>query len=160
MGRLYSLTTGFQSVSAAQDLVELKAGTARPFLVHYICIGQSSDAGDAESELLQVTLKRAASTFTSGSGGGSLTAAKYGNTTDAADGFGTEERNNTTQAVVGTGTLTNLLQDTFHVSAGWQYLPTPVLIPLFSGGEALVISVSAPADALTMSCTVIVEEFG
>lgn len=158
-GRLYTVRTGFQTVSAAQDLIELLAGTTTPFLLHYLGISQSSDAGDAEAELLQVALKRGSGSYTSGSGGGALTVVKH-LLGDAADAFAGEERNNTTQATAGTGALGTLFEEAMNVQAGWQFLPPPSFNNFFNISQALILSLSAPADALTLQAMAIIEELG
>jgi hypothetical protein len=158
MGRMVYLDTGFQAVSAAQDLVEIKMGTGQSGLIHSIVLAQSSEE-DTTAEALTVTVKRASGAFTSGSGGGSLTVVK-GQLGDATHGLATVERNNTTQAAAGSGALEEFAvhSGTFSVLSGeWERTPTPELrIPL-GPSEALVISVPAPDDATTIRCGVALE---
>ena len=160
MGRTVDIDTGYQTVSAVQDLLEVKAGTAQTFLVHSLLVFQSSDEASAEAELLKVSLKRATGSFTSGSGGGTATV-EEGGSIDPAHGLATVERNNTTQAVVGTGTLVEVPRGcgAFNVVAGeWERTFTPELRVPFGPSEAAILSLEeAPADALTLRAVMVIE---
>ena len=162
MGRQYAVYTGWQTVSAAQDLLEITAATGKPFFVNAIAISQSSDAGDSEAEMLQVTLKRGEG-MTSGSGGGSATTTKWVSDADPGKSLAAL-RNNTTQGSAGSGTLTDIWAEAFNVQAGYFFAPSSHSRPYFSGAdgseEAFVLAVSVPADALTMNAVVIIEEEG
>ena len=156
MGRFYSASFSAVSVSAAQDVFEVLAASGKPFVLHEIVLGQTSDYGDASAEGLQILIKRATGSYTSGSGGSTGTPAKH-LTNDASAGP-TAEFNNTTQASAGSGALTTIRTETFNVQAGYQYLPTPETRLLFLPAEAVVVSITAPADAVTMSGTLVFEE--
>jgi hypothetical protein len=157
MGRVYFVTFDNQSVSAAVDLFEILAGAGKPFVLHRVTIGQSSDYGDAQAEGARILIRRATSGYTSGSGGVTPTVGKA-MTNDAAHGL-TVEACNTTAAVVGSGTLTTLVADGFNLQAGWDWFPAPEHRITFLPTEALIVNLPAtPADALTMNGVVIVEE--
>jgi len=162
MGRFYSINFDGVSVTAGQDLWEVLAATGKPFFLHEIVFGQDSDYGDAQAEGLRILIKRASGSYTSGSGGSTPTPAKH-LTNDAAAGP-TPECNNTTQAVAGSGTLTTVRAEPFNVQAGYQYLPTPETRIFFLPAEAVVVSLhggagtAGPADALTCSGTMVIEE--
>jgi len=155
MGKFATYSFSAVSVSAAVDSFEIAAASAKPFILHEITLGQSSDYGDAAAEGLSVLIKRGIGN-TSGSGGSTATAAKHA-TNDAAVGP-TAETNNTTQAVAGGGSLTTIRAEAFNVQAGYQYLPTPEQRITFLPAESLVVSITAPADAITMSGSVVIEE--
>lgn len=157
MGRIYYVNFDNQSVSAAVDLFEVLAGTGKAFILHRVTIGQSSDYGDSQAEGARILIRRATSGYTSGSGGVTPTVGKA-MSNDAAHGM-TVEACNTTAAVVGSGTLTTLVADGFNLQAGWDWFPAPEHRITFLPGEALIVNLpAAPADALTMNGTVIVEE--
>lgn len=156
MGRFYSCSFSAVSVSTAVDVFEVLASTGKAFILHEIVIAQSSDYGDAQAEGLSVLIKRATGSYTSGSGGSTVTPAKH-LTNDAAAGP-TVETNNTTQASAGSGALTTLRAEALNVQAGWQYLPTPEQRITFLPAEACVVSITAPADAVTLSGTIVIEE--
>lgn len=157
MGRIYYVTFESQSVAVAMDLYEILAGTGKPFVLHRVTIGQSSDYGDSQAEGAAIRIRRATSGYTSGSGGVTPTVGK-GLTNDAAHGM-TVEACNTTPAAVGSGTLTTLVADGFNLQAGWDWFPAPEHRITFLPGEALIVNLTnAPADAIITSGTVIVEE--
>lgn len=159
MGMRYSASFSAVAVSAAQDLFELLAPADACIAIHSIRLGQSSDFGDAQAEGLEVTLKRATGSYTSGSGGTSPSKNALESGFSAAGA--TVEANNTTQAAVGTGTLTKFMHDTFNIQIGWLYQPVPEERIILSPSQALILSLdSAPADAITMSGTIVWEEIG
>ena len=154
MGRIYSLSFSAVSVSAAQDLFELVPATGKPIAIHEIRIGQSSDAGDAQDEMLQVSIIRG--NATTGSGGtGSLTPVNMSQN-DGACGITDAEINNTT--VASTGTPVTLITDCFNVRSGWLYVPTPICQPVIAAATRVCVRITAPADAVTMSGTIVFEE--
>ena len=158
MSGKYVANTGEQTVSATQDLVEMQVPNDATVKVRRVQITQSSDAGDSESEQLNATLKRCIGS-TSGSVGAALTPAKK-QSGDAASGC-TCERNNTTVAVAGGGSLDDIMDEDFNVMAGLSLVFPPGEEIVLSPGEEFYVNISAPADALTLSCSVeFVEEGG
>lgn len=158
MGRIVIVDTGFQSVSAVQDLLEVKVGTGQTALIHRAKVIQKSDEQASDAEELEINLKRGSGSFTSGSGGGTPTVVK-GSTGDAAHGLAATERNNTTQALVGTGALDILEPGVFNVLAGeWEFAGTPELRYPLAPSEAVILSLDeAPSDPITMRAIVILE---
>lgn len=159
MGRMILFDTGYQTVSAAQDLLELLLASGQCAVLHSLRVMQSSDESSSEAELLQVNLKRATGSYTSGSGGGSATVVKYGQSVMQAHGLSGIERNNTTQASAGSGALEVLLPGCFNVLAGeWEVTFTPELRPVFGPSEACILSLDeAPADALSLRAVALLE---
>lgn len=155
MGRFATYSFDSVAVTTAVDCFEIAASSGKPFILHEVVIGQSSDYGDAAAEGLNVRIKKGIG-YTSGSGGSTATAAKHA-TNDAAVGP-TAETNNTTQASAGGGSLTTIRPEPHNVQAGYQYLPTPEQRITFLPAEALVVSLAAPADSLTLSGLVLIEE--
>lgn len=154
MQRMYSLVFSAVAVTAAQDLFELVPATGKPIAIHEIRIGQTSDAADAQDELLQVSIIRGHTT--SGSGGtATLTPANLSENSGAT-GITTAEINNTT--VASAGTAVTLVTDAFNVRSGWLYVPTPECRPVIGAGTRVVVRITAPSDSLTMSGTIIYEE--
>lgn len=158
MGRLYAVAVAGTGVSAAVDVFEVLAAASKPFTLVDVSFGQVSDVGDAASENLGVLIKRAAGSYTSGSGGGTATPAKA-RSGDAAAGP-TAETCNTTQASAGTGTLTTLFAGAADIQAGWS-LPERLRGKFrFEAAEACVVSVTAPADSITVYATLTFLEEG
>lgn len=155
IGRLLTIDTGYQTVSAVQDLLEVKLAAGQAGFLLRAKVIQYSDAAAAEAEELPVNVKKAGGSFTSGSGGGTATVVG-GTPIAASDGLTTKERNNTTQAVVGSGTLDVLERGVFNVLAGeWEFTATPELAHAIGPSEAVILSLDvAPADALTLAATI------
>jgi hypothetical protein len=77
MGRIYEIPiVPTASPAAAFDAWEVLAASGKPFRLHEVVIGQSSDYGDAAAEGLSIQIKRATGSYTSGSGGSSVTPTK------------------------------------------------------------------------------------
>ena len=152
MGRMYSVVFEEVAVTAVQDFFEINAPADSVVILHSLEIAQSSDAGDAEDEQLSLLIHRGS---TSGSGGTTPTPAPI-NLGDAAFG-GTTEVNNTAQSTEGT-----ILHATaFNVRAGYFKEWTPETRIVISPSDRLIIELqTAPADALTMSGTIYIEEIG
>lgn len=154
MGRFYSVPFSAVAISVAQDLWEIAAPAGKPFWLHEVVFGQTSDYGDAQAEGLLVQIKKGVGS-TSGSGGTTLTPPQH-LTNDSASGI-TAELNNTTQAVAGGGSLTTIRSEPFNEQGGYQYMPTPETRILFLPAEVCIISLTAPADAITGSGTAVIE---
>ena len=154
MGRVYSASFDGVAVTAIQDLFELVAPSDAAVVLHSAYVGQSSDSGDSESEMLRVTISRTDNTA-SGTGGTAPTARPH-EAGDAAFG-GTVEVNNTTQA-----TVTTVVQAyAFNIQAGWFYQPVPEERIVLSPSGTLVVELpAAPSDSLTMSGTITFEAIG
>jgi len=155
VGRVYTAQFNAVAVTAAQDYFEINAAAGKPVKIHWVEIGQNSDAGDAQAEMLRILLITGFTT--SGSGGTTPTAGK----TDEGDAAfsGTVEVNNTT--VANTGTTVTRHAGNFNVQQGYTFVWTPETRPLINaGGRAVFNMPVAPADSLTMSGTVCFEEFG
>jgi hypothetical protein len=152
MGRVYSASFEEVTVSSAQDLFEVVAPADAAVEIHSWTITQSSDAGDAQAEMLPILVHRGTAT---GSGGTSVTASPK-SLGDAAFG-GTVEANNTTQSVEGTF----LHAEAFNVQIGAYYLPPPEDRDEISPSALYIVELqAAPADALTVNGTVVFEEIG
>jgi hypothetical protein len=155
VGRMYSISFEGVAVTAAQDLFEILSVTEKPFRMHALSISQSSDAGDAASEQLTVRIFRVTGSPTSGSGGSTATPTPlYPNDTASSV---TAEINNTTR--LSGGTAVTLHRQCFNVMAGLEIVFTPECRPTIAGATRLVVGLeAAPADSLTMSGTLYIEE--
>lgn len=155
MGMMYAVSVvGVASPAAIWDVMELNVPADAVVKIHSVYLGQTTDMGDAAAEALTVQLIRGHAT--SGSGGSTATPVPKlaGN---AAAGT-TVETNNTT--IASTGTAVIMHADVWNIALPWQYRPTPEERDELSPSSRLVIRVSAPADAITTTCTVIFEELG
>lgn len=152
-GRIYRVSFAAVAVTAAQDLFEVTSASGKILAIHKCVVGQYSDFGDAQDELLSVQIITGYTT--SGSGGNSFTAlTRPGDAACSA----TCEINNTT--VANTGTAAVRVADAFNVRAGWLYEPAPEDRVLVASAERVVVRITAPADSLTMSGYLVFEEIG
>lgn len=151
---IYTVSFNAVAVTAAQDIFELTPADDRPIEIVGLFIGQTSDAADAQDEMLGYRVIRG---FTSsGSGGSTATPRPLGSTNAAAAGF-TCEINNTTVAT--TGTTHDLHSDAFNVRAGEKlWLPEGCEWSAHQGNTTIVVRITAPADSLTMNGTLYVRE--
>lgn len=152
--RMYSALFNNVAVSAAQDIFEIVAPSTAMVVVHSCFLGQVTDYGDAASEGLRVQFIRGHTG--SGSGGSTVTPVRLGgnNYPTAAS---TVEANNTTPA--SGGSPDTVFIDVFNIQVGWQYIPPPEQRIYVRPSERLVLNLpTAPADAITMSGTLIFEE--
>lgn len=156
MGRIIIFDTGYQTVTAVQDLLEVKMASTQAGLLHRAKIMQSSEEAASEAEELQVNIKRGSSTYVSGSGGGTATEVKA-STGSGAAGVTSKLRNNTVQA--SGGTIETLEPGAFNVLAGeWEFTPTPELRFPLAPSEGIILALDeAPADAITMRAILAIE---
>lgn len=154
--RIYTVPiSAVASPAAIFDVWELRPADDKPLEIIGLFIGQTSDVGDAASENLALRVIRGFTT--SGSGGSAPTPSPL-NRSDAAAGF-TAETMNTTVAT--TGTTVDLHSDSFNTQAGYYlWLPEGCEWELSQADTSLVIRLSAPADAITISGNVYVREQG
>lgn len=152
MSGMYAAVAEEVAVTAAQDLFQYVAPSDAVGVIHSIYITQSSDAGDSESEQLNVLYHRGG---TNGSGGTTVTPAPLQLGASAAGG--TVEANNTTQSTEGV----LIHSSSFNVMAGYQDIRTPETRIYVSPSDIFNIELqTTPADSLTVTITVVFEEIG
>jgi hypothetical protein len=136
------------AVVAGQDIWEVTAGAKR-VLIRGCLLNQFSDFGDAQAEILSVSIMRG---IGAGSGGAPVTPqpAKSGGPAASA----TVVRNNTGAGAGGALILT----DGWNVAAGWTYLPVKAERVDLQPGERASIRISVPVDSITVNQTLIIEE--
>jgi len=144
------------SVTAQQDLFELKAPTNGTVRIHGFVLSQESEIGDAQEEMLRLTMNRGQSTMSSGSGGTTLTVPPR-RRGDPAFG-GTVEANNTT-ILSGSPDLTEQLEaHSWNERVPYIFWWTPEARPLVLPSEFWTLRLeTTPADAVTMNGTLYIE---
>lgn len=158
MGRMYSVSFAATAETAAFDAFELTPADDKPIKLHSIVISQTTEFGDAQDEMLSVTITRGGTAMTSGSGGSAPTAIPLDSSAEAAAGC-TAEVLNTTQGSFTGGVVVH--RDAFNVRAGWQYRPTPEeRIGVSQANGGVIVAISAPADSTSFIGTLIFEEQG
>jgi hypothetical protein len=153
MGRMYSATFEEVAVTAAQDLFELVAPSDLAVVIHGMTFSQSTDAGDSESEQLNILIHRGT---TSGSGGSTPTPNPMVVSTTAST-VTVEANNNTTQSTEGA----ILHAECFNVMSGFVHWWPPETRPVISPSGRLIVELqTAPDDSINMSGTIYFEEIG
>lgn len=161
MGQIYTARFDGVSVTALQDLFELKAASTCAVIIHDWSIYQTTDSGDSEEEILRIETVRGDSAEISGSGGTTVTPQKLGSLQAAA--ASTVEANNTTRMAGGSPPGSSDITGTYgwNVRVPLEKVYTPETRPVVGPGAywALALPVG-PADALTMGGTLTFEEIG
>jgi hypothetical protein len=154
MRNVYAVRFTAVEVELAVDLFEIVPADDIPLEVFGFFIGQSSDAGDAQAELVPYNVVRGHTT--SGEGGAAATIRAL-NARSPAASF-TAETNNTTAAKAGTEEV--LHSDAFNVQVGEKlWLPEGGCWRVDQGQSRLVVRLAGkPTDKLTMSGTLLVRE--
>jgi hypothetical protein len=155
MGMLYTASFSSVAVTAQQDFFEYTAPSDAIVVLHWIELTQSTEVGDAQEEGLAILFKRGATT--TGSGGSTVTPAptEFG---FAAAG-GVAKANNTTKATA--GTIVTLYSSNWNVRTPFLWLPTPELRLVLSPSQRFTVELATtPADSITMSGTMYLEEIG
>jgi len=155
--RAYSFSFTATAATGAIDYFELVAGSTVGLVLLSLDISQTTEFGDAQDEMVEWFVKRASGSYTSGSGGATPT----GRPMRAGDSAATCtcEARNTTQLLVGSGTLVTVHNSAFNIRAGIDKIWTPETAPSCGISQALVVGmVSAPADSVSWCGTAIVGE--
>jgi len=113
---IYTATFSGIAVNAAQDAFEIVAPANSRVAIREVRLGQYSDAGDAQAEMLSVTVERGYAT--SGSGGVAVTPANLMGHAGAPASTAAVERNNTTVATG--GAPATLIADSWNAFASWH----------------------------------------
>jgi hypothetical protein len=140
------------AITALQDLASVLIATGVPIVPLRAWASQSSDAGDAQDEMLPICLQWGATT--AGSGGNSFTALKQ--SPKAAAFGGTCRINDTTPASA--GTIVEPFPDSWNVRSGFLYLPVPEERIIVDTGRLVLGLLANPADSLTCSGGIIFGE--
>ena len=150
MGRMYAIVTGATNVGSgsAVDLLEISAAAAKPVYIHSVVVS----TGDADEELVQMSVMRATG---AGTGGSSATARAL-DPGDAAASF---------TATMNRGTLASgaseVHAERVNVRSRGDIRPTAMEVVGIAGGGIGTIRVGPTASAtIQMFCTAYVEEVG
>jgi len=149
MARVY--TCSFEDVGAtlAQDLWQIEAVTV-PATLRYITVSQSSDFGDAAAENVIIKIRRVTDALTN------VTAEAQMDPADAA-ALADLNVNDTTQLVTGVDTI---WVESWNIALPWIWAPEPEHRFVVDVGEVIVVTMSAPADSLTIHGTMVFSETG
>jgi len=153
---IYTVSFTEQTIAAASgdyDLFELVPADDRPVELVALFIGNKSEVGDAQDEMLSINI---ITDFTTSSNGTSATPRPL-DPRDGAAGFTAETLGST---VATTGTPITVHCDTFNVRAGYALILPEIMRPKVDQADtAMYIRMtSAAADDLTLSGTAYIRE--
>lgn len=153
---VYTVSFSEQTIAAASgdyDLFELDAAADKPIELVAMVLGNKSEVGDAQDEMLSINVVRGNTT----SGNGTATTPRPLDPLDPAATFAAETVGSTPASA---GTAVTVLADTFNVRAGLQWIMPEIMRPktIDGGGLLCVRLTSAAADDLTLSGTAWVRE--
>lgn len=155
MSGIYTVQFVDVAVTAQQDFFEITASSTQPLIILGWGISQNSDFGDAQEEGLNILVKSGQTT--SGSGGSTPSKIATDGTSPAA-GFAIEA-NNTTKASAGTIVT--------HYPYNWNvrmpidiWYPEAMQVVLAASRRATLELAKTPADSITVSGYLVVQEVG
>lgn len=155
MRGIYAVTFKEQTIANASgdyDFFEIDAAAEKPVEIVAIFLGNKSEVGDAQEEMVSWSIVRGNTT----SGNGTSATPRPLDASDGAASF-TAETVASTPASVGTAVI--LHQDTFNIRTGLQLIFPPDMRPKTQGADLLCVRLdTALADDATMSGTLYVRE--
>lgn len=153
---VYTVVFDQQTIAAASgdyDLFELVPADDRPIEIVAVSLGNKSEIGDAQDEMLAISIVRGNTT----SSNGTSTTPQPLDPRDGAAGFTAETVGST---IATAGTSVSLVVDTFNVRSGWPLVLPELMRPkVDQANTAMYVRMTtAAADDLTLSGTLWVRE--
>ena len=139
----------------AQDLFCLTAGSSSRVVIREIRIGQYTEFGDAQSELLSLTMLVGS---TAPSSGTAITPRNVAGHSGAPSAASSVLGPSTTLA--STASAVERFADVWNVAAGFLYAPLPPERLILEPSQRLALRMTAPNDAMTMNGTLVFQEIG
>lgn len=155
--RVYFVPFENVTVSASQDFFEISPADDKPVKLLRLKlsnVGGTADAGDAQEELLRLSIVRGHTT--SGSGGSSPTISPAQSSVDTAAGFAAEANNTTIASTAGT----TIWADGWNVRVPYDVplVPDERMGASQANTTIVVRLLSTPADSLSVSGVLTVAE--
>lgn len=152
---VYTVSFDQQTIASASgdyDFFELGPAANKPIEIVGIEIGNKSEIGDAQEEMVAYAIVRGNTT----SGNGSAATPRALDPTDGAASFAAETVGSTPASA---GTALTLVASTFNIRAGLQVIYPELMRPKAANTDLLCVRLlTALADDATMSGTVWVRE--
>lgn len=144
MARTYTATLQIAAATLGTLVFQLPASASQCIKIISIFMGQSSDAGDANAQMMRAVLQRVTGTITNGTGGATVTAQPK----DSAIGAfsGTVRAGDVTTFPTTAGTATVIEEETFNVQAGWYHTPVPEERWELAPSEKLWVYLGGPTE--------------
>jgi hypothetical protein len=147
---MYSAVIEDQATTVAADLFQIEGNTVIP-VIHYITISQNLDFGDAAAEMIVIKIRRVTDAVT--------TPLATKNQMDSGDSAGGADviTYDTTQLTTGAATI---FAENWNIALPFIWMPPPEQRIVVPTANAVVVTMEAPDDSLTISATMIWEEIG
>ena len=151
MGRICSFSFSGQARTVVSGLMELANASDRVTLIHEFGLSQLLDFGDAEEEMLLISILKG---VTAGTGGTGATEVNWDAGDSAPTAVGTYGRTSSTSG--------NLIQNVYwNLRVPLQVIYTPETRPVLGPSEVFVVELdTAPADSVTFGGYLVWEELG
>lgn len=150
--RIYIAEVAPAATTTATDIFEITAATDRPVAIIGYTLYQTTDLGDAQEEVLSITIERG---VTAGSGGASANKNDVGSRGEVS-----------TDATVNKMVTTAHTGGTVVFRKGWNIrIPEELWIPeilwpyVDAGTDPVTLTMSAPADSITVGGSIYWAEF-
>ncbi len=150
--RLYTASFSAVATTTATDIFELTAAADRPIDIVGWTIFQTTDLGDSQEEVIDLSLQRG---VTAGSGGSSVTVVDYGGRGES-----------TTDTTVNRMVTTAHTGGTVMFRKGWNiripeefWLPPELYGYVDAGTDPVTLTMTAPADSITVSGSIFWREY-
>ena len=155
-GPVYTVPLSAVSLTTAEtDLFYVTGSTNSRTVIRELRIGQYSEFGDAQAELLSIVMMTGSTAVS----GGSTAAARNVRTQATAPQAEAEVLG--PSATLGSTTSAEVRwADSWNVAAGLLYAPLPPERLVLEPGETYLVRLSAPADAVTLNATLTFQEIG
>lgn len=155
-GPVYTAPFSAQALTTNdQDLFCLTASSSSRVVIREIRLGQYTEFGDAQAELLSLTMMVGS---TASSSGTAITPLNVKRHTGAPTADSSVVGPSTTLASTTSSDVH--WADTWNVAAGLLYSPLPPERLVVQPGEIFNLRMSAPADAMTLNGTLVFQEIG
>ena len=146
----HSLSTGGPS-----DLWCVTAPSNSRLTVREVVIGQYSEAGDAQAEMLSISFLTGS---TSTGGGTAISGINVKRYSGAASAGSSVTGPSTTLSSTASAALVR--SDSFNVAAGYRYYPVPDERIEIGLSQRLAIRLSTPNDGITINGTLVLQQTG
>ena len=154
---VYPFSAGALSTGGSVDLWCVTAPSNARFAVREVRIGQYSEAGDAQAEMLPITFFSGSTAPSSGTAITGLNINRYSTADSAAATCVTV---GPTTVLASTASAALILADSFNVAGGFRYYPVPFERFIIGRNQRFLIRVGSVNDAVTINGTLMLQELG
>jgi hypothetical protein len=125
--------------------------------IREIVLGQYSDPGDAQAEMLSLVFMSGSTAPSSGTAITGLNINRYSTASTPATGCSVVGPSTTLASTVSASVIR---AETWNVAGGYRYYPVPAERPIIGMSQRVLIRMTVPNDALTINGTLMLQEIG